>query len=134
MTRSTARRFSTRNWDIRLYIGRKPRRVDILMPHMGFTPTETIWFNGTLVPWKDAQVHVLAHGLHYGTGVFEGMRCYSTSDGPAVFRLDVHLERFYASAALYDLEIPYTTAALTEATHELIRANGLESAYLRPIA
>ena len=101
---------------------------------MGFTPTETIWFNGKLVPWKDAQVHVLAHGLHYGTGVFEGMRCYPTADGPAVFRLDVHLERFFASAAIYDLEIPYTIEALTEATHELIRANKLEAAYLRPIA
>ncbi len=66
---------------------------------MGFTPTETIWFNGALVPWGDAKVHVLAHGLHYGTGVFEGMRCYLTSDGPAVFRLDAHLERFYQSAA-----------------------------------
>ena len=104
------------------------------MCYMGFTPTDTIWFNGKLVPWKDAHVHVLAHGLHYGTGVFEGMRCYPTSDGPAVFRLDVHLERFFASGAIYDLEIPYTQEALTEATHELIRANGLESAYLRPIA
>ena len=101
---------------------------------MGFTPTDTIWFNGQLVPWADAQVHVLAHGLHYGTGVFEGMRCYPTVDGPAVFRLDVHLERFYASAAIYDLEIPYTQDRLTAATHELIRANRLESAYLRPIA
>ena len=101
---------------------------------MGFTPTDTIWFNGQLVPWADAKVHVLAHGLHYGTGVFEGMRCYPTVDGPAVFRLDVHLERFYASAAIYDLEIPYTQDTLTAATHELIRANRLESAYLRPIA
>ena len=76
---------------------------------MGFTPVDSIWFNGKLVPWKDAQVHVLAHALHYGTGVFEGMRCYPTADGPAVFRLDAHLERFYASANLYDLTIPYTT-------------------------
>src|SRR6185503_5326106 len=101
---------------------------------MGFTPTDSIWFNGKLVPWKDAQVHVLAHGLHYGTGVFEGMRCYPTSDGPAVFRLDVHLERFYASAALYDLDIPYTAATLTDATHDVLRANRLDAAYLRPIA
>ena len=101
---------------------------------MGFTPTDTIWFNGQLVPWADAKVHVLAHGLHYGTGVFEGMRCYPTVDGPAVFRLDAHLERLFASAAIYDLEIPYTQDALTAATHELIRANRLESAYLRPIA
>src|SRR5919201_1390886 len=101
---------------------------------MGFTPTDYIWFNGHLVPWAEARVHVLAHGLHYGTGVFEGMRCYPTGDGPAVFRLDAHLERFYASAAVYDLEIPYTADALTEATHEVIRANRLESAYVRPIA
>jgi len=101
---------------------------------MGFTPTDSIWFNGTLVPWADAKVHVLAHGLHYGTGVFEGMRSYPTADGPAVFRLDAHLERFYASAALYDLEIPYTRDALYAATLEVIRANRLESAYVRPIA
>jgi branched-chain amino acid aminotransferase len=101
---------------------------------MGFTPTEFIWFNGKLVAWADAKVHVLAHGLHYGTGVFEGMRCYPTVDGPAVFRLDGHLERFYASAAVYDLTIPYTTETLTEATHEVIRANRLDSAYIRPIA
>src|SRR5436190_14543757 len=101
---------------------------------MGFAPTESIWFNGTLVPWADARVHVLAHGLHYGTGVFEGIRSYPTADGPAVFRLDAHLERFYASAALYDLEIPYSRDALYAATLEVIRANRLESAYVRPIA
>src|SRR5215475_6702069 len=101
---------------------------------MGFTKTEKIWFNGRLVNWDEANVHVLAHGLHYGSGVFEGMRCYPTTDGPAVFRLDAHLDRFYASAALYDLEIPYTKDALTEATHDVIRENRLESAYIRPIA
>src|SRR5581483_9347983 len=101
---------------------------------MGFTATETIWFNGALVPWADAKVHVLAHGLHYGTGVFEGMRCYATSDGPAVFRLDAHLERMFQSAALYELPIPYSREALAEATLELIRENHLESAYIRPIA
>jgi branched-chain amino acid aminotransferase len=101
---------------------------------MGFTPTDYIWFNGSLVPWADARVHVLAHGLHYGTGVFEGMRSYPTAEGPAVFRLDAHLERFYASAALYDLEIPYSRDALYAATLEVIRANRLESSYVRPIA
>jgi len=101
---------------------------------MGFTPTDSIWFNGTLVPWAEAKVHVLAHALHYGTGVFEGMRSYPTADGPAVFRLDAHLERFYASAALYDLEIPYTRDTLYTATLEVIRANRLESSYIRPIA
>ena len=101
---------------------------------MGFTATDTIWFNGQLVPWGDAKVHVLAHGLHYGTGVFEGMRCYPTNDGPAVFRLDAHLERMEKSAALYELPIPYSREALAEATLELIRANRLEAAYIRPIA
>jgi branched-chain amino acid aminotransferase len=101
---------------------------------MGFTPTEKIWFNGKLVNWNDANVHVLTHGLHYGTGVFEGMRCYATADGPAVFRLDAHLDRLIQSAGLYELEIPYSKAALAEATLELVRANKLESAYLRPIA
>ena len=101
---------------------------------MGFTPTEHIWFNGKLVPWNDAKVHVLAHGLHYGTGVFEGIRCYPTADGPAVFRLDAHVERFFKSGELYDLQIPYSADALTDATLELIRANRLESAYIRPIA
>jgi branched-chain amino acid aminotransferase len=101
---------------------------------MGFTPTEKIWFNGKLVNWNDANVHVLSHGLHYGTGVFEGMRSYATADGPAVFRLDAHLDRLFQSAALYELEIPFSKEALAEATLELIRANRLESAYLRPIA
>src|SRR6059058_4859843 len=101
---------------------------------MGFTPTDTIWFNGKLVAWNDAKVHVLAHGLHYGSGVFEGMRCYATADGPAVFRLDAHLERLYKSAELYEMTLPYDKDTLADATLELIRANGLESAYLRPIA
>jgi branched-chain amino acid aminotransferase len=101
---------------------------------MGFAKTEKIWFNGRLVNWDDAKVHVLAHGLHYGTGIFEGMRCYATGEGPAVFRLDAHLDRFYRSAELYELTIPYEQEALAEATLELIRANRLEAAYLRPIA
>jgi branched-chain amino acid aminotransferase len=101
---------------------------------MGFTPTEKIWFNGKLVPWQDATVHVLAHGLHYGTGVFEGMRSYQTAEGPAVFRLDMHLERFFQSAAVYELPIPYSTQQLAEATLEVVRANRLDNAYIRPIA
>jgi branched-chain amino acid aminotransferase len=101
---------------------------------MGFTPTDTIWFNGKLVPWADAKVHVLAHGLQYGTGVFEGMKSYPTADGPAIFRLDAHMERLFKSAELYDIGIPYTLAALSEASLEVIRANRLEAAYLRPVA
>lgn len=101
---------------------------------MGFTKTEKIWFNGKLVNWDEAQVHVLAHCLHYGSGVFEGMRCYETPDGPAVFRLDAHLERLHKSAELYELAIPYTQSELAEATLDVIRANGLGAAYIRPIA
>jgi branched-chain amino acid aminotransferase len=101
---------------------------------MGFTPTDTIWFNGRLVPWADATVHVLAHGLHYGTGVFEGMRSYATADGAAVFRLDAHLDRFFQSAATYELDIPYPKEAIADATREVIRVNRLDAAYIRPIA
>jgi branched-chain amino acid aminotransferase len=101
---------------------------------MGYTPTDTIWFNGKLVPWKDATVHVLAHGLQYGTGVFEGMKSYPTSDGPAIFRLDAHLERFFKSAELYDLAIPYSQAALADASLEVVRVNKLDASYLRPVA
>jgi branched-chain amino acid aminotransferase len=100
---------------------------------MGFTPTDTIWFNGQLTSWPDARVHVLAHGLQYGTGVFEGLRSYGTADGPAVFRLDSHLDRLYRSAAIYDLEIPYTIEALTAATLDVIRVNRLEASYIRPV-
>lgn len=101
---------------------------------MGFTPTDLIWFNGRLVPWGEAKVHVLAHGLHYGSGVFEGLRCYHTDAGPAVFRLDAHLDRFFQSAALYELGIPYSAADLAAATLAVVRDNGLEDGYLRPIA
>src|SRR5882762_2019830 len=101
---------------------------------MGFTPTDFIWFNGKLIPWGEAKVHVLAHALQYGTGVFEGMKSYPTAEGPAIFRLDAHLERLYKSAELYDLAIPYSLATLTEASLEVVRANRLEAAYLRPVA
>lgn len=94
----------------------------------------TIWLDGDFVDWEDAQVHVLTHGLHYGTGVFEGVRCYDTTDGPAIFRWDEHLDRFYQSAKPYGIEIPFEPAELTDATLELIRREDLESCYIRPIA
>jgi branched-chain amino acid aminotransferase len=95
---------------------------------------ELIWHNGEFVPWQDAKVHVLSHGLHYGTGVFEGIRCYETERGPAVFRHREHLERLGKSAELYYFELPFSTEQLREATHELIRRNGLRSCYIRPLA
>jgi branched-chain amino acid aminotransferase len=95
---------------------------------------ELIWQNGEFVAWEDAKVHALSHGLHYGTGVFEGIRCYETERGPAVFRHREHLERLEKSAELYYMELPYSTEELRLATHELIRRNGLGSCYIRPLA
>jgi branched-chain amino acid aminotransferase len=100
---------------------------------MSFDQTEWVWMNGEVVPWTGATVHVSAHTLHYGSGVFEGMRCYETEDGPAVFRLDPHLDRLYASAAVYGLEVPYSKDELAEAVCETIRLNGFSSCYVRPI-
>jgi branched-chain amino acid aminotransferase len=96
--------------------------------------TEKIWINGELVDWADAKVHVGVHGLHYGTGVFEGIRCYDTPKGPAVFRLADHLRRLHDSARLLYMELPYSTEELRTACHELLGTNGLPEAYLRPIA
>ena len=95
---------------------------------------DKIWMNGELVDWHDAKVHVGAHGLHYGTGVFEGIRCYETPRGPAVFRLADHLQRLHNSAQLLYMEIPYSVDELRDAAFDLIAANGLPECYLRPIA
>jgi branched-chain amino acid aminotransferase len=96
--------------------------------------TEKVWMNGELVDWADAKVHVGVHGLHYGTGVFEGIRCYETERGPAVFRLSEHLQRLHDSARLLYMDLPYSVDELRAATHELLGANGLPECYLRPIA
>jgi branched-chain amino acid aminotransferase len=100
----------------------------------GFTKTDVIWMNGKLIPWDQAHVHVTAHALQYGTGVFEGMRSYDTPDGPAIFRLDAHMRRFVDSAKFYELTLPYSVDALCSASLEVVRANRLENAYLRPLA
>jgi branched-chain amino acid aminotransferase len=89
--------------------------------------------NGEFVAWEDAKVHVLTHALHYGTGVFEGERCYDTPRGPAIFRHDEHLERLERSAKLYYMDMPFTREQLREATHELIGRNGFRSCYIRPL-
>jgi branched-chain amino acid aminotransferase len=96
--------------------------------------TEKIWMNGELVDWADAKVHVGVHGLHYGSGVFEGIRCYDTPKGPAVFRLGEHLQRLHNSARLLHMQIPYSVDELRDATNELLGANGLDECYIRPIA
>jgi branched-chain amino acid aminotransferase len=96
--------------------------------------SEFIWMNGELVAFEDAKVHVLTHALHYGTGVFEGVRAYETPDGgTAIFRHDDHLDRLFNSAALYYMDIPYSKEELRAATHETITRNGMRSCYIRPL-
>ncbi len=96
--------------------------------------SEWIWMNGEFVAWDDAKVHVLSHGLHYGTGVFEGIRCYETDRGPAIFRHREHLERLARSAEMYYLPLAHSLDDIRDATHELIRRCGLSSCYIRPLA
>jgi branched-chain amino acid aminotransferase len=96
--------------------------------------TEKIWMNGELVDWADAKIHVGVHGLHYGSGVFEGIRCYDTPKGPAVFRLGEHMQRLHNSARLLHMDIPYSVDELKAATHDLLGANGLPECYIRPIS
>jgi len=96
-------------------------------------PTDLIWMNGSFVPWEDAKVHVLTHGLHYGTGVFDSMRCYDSELGPAIFRNAEHIERLRRSAELYYMPLPYSEEELRAATLELVGRNGLRSCYIRPI-
>jgi branched-chain amino acid aminotransferase len=91
------------------------------------------WMDGEVVPWNQATIHVSSHALHYGTGVFEGIRCYDTTDGPAIFRADAHLDRLYASASAYGMQIAYSSETLLDAMCELIRRNAFRSCYVRPI-
>jgi branched-chain amino acid aminotransferase len=95
--------------------------------------SELIWQNGEFVAWDDAKVHVLTHGLHYGTGVFEGIRCYETERGPAIFRHVDHLDRLERSAKLYYMDLPYSVEQLRAATRELLARNELRSCYIRPL-
>jgi branched-chain amino acid aminotransferase len=101
---------------------------------MPITPTEKIWMNGELVAWDAANIHVLTHSLHYGTGVFEGIRAYDTPQGPGVFRLTEHIERLFSSARIMMMDIPYTVDEIIDATKLVVRESGLPSAYIRPIA
>jgi branched-chain amino acid aminotransferase len=100
---------------------------------MPITEVEKIWMDGELVDWKDAKVHVLSHALHYGTGVFEGIRAYETSRGAAVWHLHEHLKRLFRSAKLYHMDIPYSLEAITDAVKEVIGANDLSACYIRPV-
>lgn len=101
---------------------------------MPITPTANIWMNGEMVPWEDAQIHVLSHTLHYGTGVFEGVRAYETPDGPAIFRLTEHIERLHRSAKILMMPMPYTVEELVGACKAVVADTGLDECYLRPIA
>jgi branched-chain amino acid aminotransferase len=101
---------------------------------MPIEPVEKVWMNGGLVDWDDAKVHVLTHALHYGSGVFEGVRCYNTPKGPAVFRLGDHFRRMERSGRIFQMEIPYSVDELKRATFDVIKANGLEECYVRPLA
>lgn len=92
-----------------------------------------IWFNGDLIPWGDATVHVMTHALHYGSSVFEGIRCYATPDGPAIFRLSDHIDRLFESAAIYRIAIPYTRDELMRACRDAVRKNEFDACYLRPL-
>jgi branched-chain amino acid aminotransferase len=100
---------------------------------MPITKTDKIWVNGELVDWDKAQTHVLTHALHYGSGVFEGIRCYKTGKGPAVFRLREHVQRLFDSARLYHMELPYSVGEIEDVIKGLIKANGLDACYIRPI-
>lgn len=100
---------------------------------MAFPGSGPIWFDGKFVPWEAAKIHVLSHVIHYGSGVFEGIRCYNTKKGSAVLRLDAHLDRMLGSAKIYRMPIPYTKEQLIEACLETVRRNKLESCYIRPI-
>src|SRR5713101_3387181 len=100
---------------------------------MPVKPVSKIWMNGKLINWADAKVHVLSHVIHYGSSWFEGIRCYDTKKGSAIFRLDKHLERLYDSTKIYHAEIPYNRVELEEAIIQTIMANKMKACYIRPI-
>jgi branched-chain amino acid aminotransferase len=99
----------------------------------GFDETTKIWFNGDMVRWKDATVHVMSHVIHYGSSVFEGFRCYHTRHGPAIFRLKDHIDRLFDSAKIYRIAMPFTKAEIMQACVEVVKKNRLEECYLRPV-
>lgn len=100
---------------------------------MPITASEKIWMDGEFVPWAEAKIHVLTHGLHYGSGVFEGVRAYESERGPAIFRLEDHIRRLFNSAKIFMIEIPFTQEQIVEACKSVVLENGLKSCYMRPI-
>ncbi|HPU84357.1 MAG TPA: branched-chain amino acid transaminase [Candidatus Latescibacteria bacterium] len=100
---------------------------------MAFPGSGPIWFDGAFVPWEEAKIHVLSHVAHYGSGVFEGIRCYATKNGPAVFRMREHVRRMFDSAKIYRMPVPFTQEEIEAAILETIRRNGLDACYIRPL-
>lgn len=100
---------------------------------MAFDESGKIWFNGKFVDWKEANIHVLSHVLHYGSSVFEGIRCYNTKQGPAIFRLNEHVARLYNSAKIYRMAIPYSQEEFSQAIMDTVQINGLKACYIRPL-
>jgi branched-chain amino acid aminotransferase len=100
---------------------------------MPLAESKLIWMDGELVPWNEAKIHVLTHSLHYGLGVFEGIRAYETKTGPAIFRLTPHIKRLFNSAKIYMLDIPFSLEEILQATKDTVRENGLNSCYIRPL-
>ncbi|MGB7062948.1 MAG: branched-chain amino acid transaminase [Candidatus Zixiibacteriota bacterium] len=100
---------------------------------MPIDKVEKIWMNGKLINWDDAKIHVLSHVVHYGSSLFEGARCYKTRKGPAIFRLKAHTDRLFNSCKIYRMEIPYTREEINQAIIDLIKTNGLDGCYIRPV-
>jgi len=100
---------------------------------MAIKPSQYIWSQGRLIPWEEATVHVLTHAIHYGSSIFEGIRAYATDNGPTFFRLEDHIRRMFESARIHRMDTPFTPEELTRACHQVVSANNLESAYIRPI-
>jgi len=96
--------------------------------------SQNIWFDGKIIPFNDAQIHVMSHCIHYGSGVFEGIKCYNTPNGPAIFRLKEHMERLHASANAFNINIPYNVDELCKASIDIVKANDVQDCYLRPVA
>ena len=100
---------------------------------MTISKSEYIWFNGQLVPWDEAQVHVAVHALHYGSSIYEGIRAYKTDDGPAIFCLAPHIDRLFNSAKIYRMEVPFTKEEVSQAIVDTVKANGHQACYIRPL-
>src|SRR5512142_1573885 len=101
---------------------------------MAIEKTAKIWFNGKFIAWDDAKIHIMSHVIHYGTSVFEGVRCYQLPAGPAIFRATEHMQRMLDSAKIYRMELPFTRDELTQAMVDLVAVNGVSPCYIRPIA